>query len=94
MPDGFRIGHSYAKGLVPLNAQKNMLSAQQHQEVVDTYINKEVAEGRVLGPFSSPGQAINTSPFGVIPKRHQQNKCMAINFRPIAPRRQKCERWH
>ena len=37
---GFRIGYSYAKGLVPLNAQKNMLSAQQHQEVIDSYINQ------------------------------------------------------
>ena len=57
-----------------MNAQKNMLSARQHPEVTDPYITKDVADGRVLGPFFSPGQAIHTSPFGVIPKRHQENK--------------------
>ena len=76
--NGFRIGYNYGKGLLPLTAKKNMLSAQQHPEVIDSYITKEVSDRRILGPFPSPGETIHTSPFGVIPKRHQENKWRLI----------------
>ena len=35
-------------------------------------------EGRVLGPFPLQYPTIHTSPFGVIPKRHQANKWQLI----------------
>ena len=46
--------------MVPGNAMMapNLLSAHQHPEVVDQYIQKELSSGRLAGPFSS-------SPFSI-----------------------------
>ena len=48
----------------------NLLSAHQHPEVVDQYIEKELSSGRLAGPFpSSPFPYFRVSPLGVVPKK-------------------------
>ena len=48
----------------------NLLSAQQHPEVVDHYLEKEVQADRIAGPFSqAPFQSFCVSPIGVVPKK-------------------------
>ena len=56
-----------------------MESAYLHREVVDNYLQMEVSERRVAGPFThslvSNGQI---SRFGVIPKHHKPNSWRLI----------------
>ena len=48
----------------------NLLSAQQHPEVVDRYIDKELSAHRLAGPFSQPPfPSFRISPLGVVPKK-------------------------
>ena len=48
----------------------NLLSAHQHPEVVDQYIEKELSSGRLAGPFpSSPFPYFRVSPLGVVPEK-------------------------
>lgn len=58
-----------------------MQSASEHPEVVARYLREEVEAGRVLGPFSK-AEAVaaswHISKFGVIPKRHKENKWRLI----------------
>ena len=66
--DGFRVGFDYAHHRTK-QASSNMKSALEHATVVQEYLAKECAEGRVLGPFNLdrfPLSQINR--FGVIPK--------------------------
>ena len=46
---GFHIGHDLVSPLVPV--KRNIPSAEEHPEVITKYIEKERAEGRILGPF-------------------------------------------
>ena len=75
---GFRIGYNYERGQSLKSSKRNMLSAKQHPEVIQAYLEHEMKEGRVLGPFPLQYPTIHTSPFGVIPKRHQANKWRLI----------------
>ena len=65
---GFRIGFDRSHHLQ--SALANMASAQLHPDVIDEYPGKELALGRMLGPFPvsflPPDLQINR--FGVIPK--------------------------
>ena len=78
--EGFRIGFHRSRPL--RSAARNMLSAYMHQEVIQTYLDKEGAAGRMLGPFST--QAVGVLPqlhvnrFGVIPKGHDTGKWRLI----------------
>ncbi len=77
MQFGFRIGF---KASSPLrSARQNICSASQHPQVVQKYLDKELALGRVLGPFK-PSQVpgLHVSRFGVIPKPHQPGKWRLI----------------
>ena len=76
--EGFRVGYKYgSQALTP--ASRNMQSARQNKEVVEGYLGKEVAEGRVVGPLTSSSVAgVQVSPFGVIPKPHQPGKWRLI----------------
>ena len=60
----------------------NIPSAYMHPEVVDEYIQGELAAGNFIGPLSSPilsnGQILHVSRIGVIPKGHNSGK-----WRPI-----------
>ena len=53
----------------------HVLSASQNLEVVEDYLQAEVAKGNILGPFM-PGSfhSLQINRFGVIPKRHQPGK--------------------
>ena len=51
-------------------AAPNLLSAEQHPNVVDRYLAKDVLAQRVAGPFThSPFQNIRVSPIWVVPKK-------------------------
>ena len=65
--EGFRVGFDYSR--LCRAASRNMGSAQEKPQIVQEYLQKEVTEGRILGPFD-PAEypQIHTSRFGVIPK--------------------------
>lgn len=70
----FRIGfnHSHQTRRV---AFANLASALANPEVVDSYIRKEIQQGRILEPVPQElAQTFYTSPFGVIPKGHASGK--------------------
>ena len=78
MREGFRIGFRYGV-CTCTSATSNMQSAQKNSKVVDDYLHKEVALGRVLGPWeSSVVPNLHISRFGVIPKGHQIGKWRLI----------------
>ena len=73
LSEGFRIGFFRSAPL--RGATRNMLSALQHPEVVESYLEKECSLQRMLGPFppeTLPRLHINR--FGVIPKGHNTGK--------------------
>jgi len=52
-----------------------MSTAHQHAEVTGKYLQKEINQLNVLGPFpitSSP--MVHVNQFGVIPKKHQPGR--------------------
>lgn len=82
---GFRIGFDPEHTLV--STRRNTPSAQQHPEVVEKYLTKEITAGRIIGPFSLIDiPRIQISQMGIIPKAHQPNKWRLItdlSFRPL-----------
>ena len=75
---GFRIGYEYGHRVLR-PAYKNLNCALQHKEVVDDYLQTEILQNRVAGPFNrSDFHEIQISRFGVIPKGHQPNKWRLI----------------
>ena len=77
LQQGFHIG--YQRGGKLQAIKKNMLSALEHPEVVEKYLQEECRMGRVLGPFDPeelPG--LHISKFGVIPKSNQPGKWRLI----------------
>ena len=74
---GFRIGFGYGNhSLHPTG--KNLRSAYDHPEVVDSYLQNEVSLNRVaeLTPATLPWLQVNS--FGVIPKPHKPGKWRLI----------------
>jgi hypothetical protein len=72
--DGFRVGF-IPERVVLRPSLRNLKSASQHPDVIDKYLSAEVAHRRVAGPYPNPPlPSLQTSPFGVIPKRHQPGK--------------------
>ena len=75
---GFRIGYSLQPAALK-SARRNMSSAYDHAPVVSNYLEAELAEGRVVGPFPpAMVPSAHISRFGVIPKSHQPNKWRLI----------------
>ena len=76
---GFSIGFDHTQNRCR-PAMSDMLSATEQAEVVQAYLDKEVALGRVVGPVSPQSAPANTqiSPFGVIPKSSQPGKWRLI----------------
>ena len=78
--DGFRIG--YETGRSPLQAKKhNMVSADEHKEVISKYLEAELEAGRIVKvgtPEEAQALGIHCSPFGVIPKRNKPGKWRLI----------------
>ncbi|KAM4023529.1 uncharacterized protein ACNLHF_028199 [Anomaloglossus baeobatrachus] len=65
--EGFRIP---APDFVVPGATRNLLSAYQHSAVVAEKLGKEVALGRMAGPFQAPPfPDLVVSPLGVVPKK-------------------------
>ena len=79
---GLRSG--FRTGFIPSSTSlssstNNMLSATQHPEVVDQYLETECSLGRVAGPFSAlPLPNLHISRFGVIPKKSSPGKWRLI----------------
>ncbi len=64
-----------------MSARRYTPSAQQHAEVVEQYLTKEITAGRIIGPFPLdviPG--VQISRMGVTPKGHQPGKWRLIGF--------------
>ena len=81
LSEGFRIGFFRSAPL--RGATRNMLSALQHPEVVESYLEKECSLQRMLGPFppeTLPRLHINR--FGVIPKGHNTGWLPTCPTRP------------
>ena len=64
-----------------------MLSAMQHPEQIDEYLEKELRLGRMLGPFRDLGglPPVHISRFGVIPKGHNTGKWRLITDLSFPP---------
>lgn len=74
---GFHIGMQATSGLHP--AGSNMLSAKNNPQVIDDYLQKELQNGNILGPFSlSEFPSLHVNRFGCIPKKHQSGKWRLI----------------
>ena len=69
--DGFTFGFRlHFQGPSKASGAKNVISAMQRPEVVDSKLIKERQCGRILGPFSYPPFSnLRVSPLGVIPKK-------------------------
>jgi len=77
LEQGFHVG--FKRGGRLQSCKKNMLSASEHPEMVQKYLQEECQMGRVLGPFDLgelPG--VHVSKFGVIPKSNQPGKWRLI----------------
>ena len=56
-----------------------MSSASLQPSVIEDYLHREFAKGRIAGPFSSPLiPHLHISRFGVIPQKHQPGKWRLI----------------
>ena len=76
--EGFRIGYNYGP-LSLKSARRNLDCALQHKEVVSEYLQTEITNKRVSGPFMKSNiKNIHISRFGVIPKNQQANKWRLI----------------
>ena len=73
---GFHIGLRYTSW----PASSNMGSASKNAEVVQAYLDKEVALGRIVGPINPSSALCGTqvSPIGGIPKSNQPGKWRLI----------------
>ena len=76
---GFRIGFNYSNCLCR-PATSNVRSANENAGVVQAYLDKELALGRIVGPVTPDRTPRGTqlSPFGVIPKPSQPGKWRLI----------------
>lgn len=74
---GFQIGvNEYASFR---SAKKNMESARQNPHVIEDYINQQVADGNIIGPFpKEKAPAVHINRLGAIPKKHQPGKWRVI----------------
>ena len=80
MKQGFRIGFNRHVAQLK-SARRNMRSAEEFPDVVDSYLAKERGAGRVIGPLSGLEAAragVHVRRFGVIPKPHQPGKWRLI----------------
>ena len=62
------------------SASSNILSALLHPEIVDQYIEQELAKGRMQGPFPSANDfpPLHINRFRVTPKGHNTGKWRLI----------------
>jgi len=61
-----------------------MSTARHHPEVIEEYLQKELAQSNILGPFPlSLNQIMHVNQFGVVPKKHQPGKWHLITDLPF-----------
>ena len=61
------------------SASKNMPSARKNLQVIEEYLQKQIGQGNITGPFSPHlTPAIHINHFGVIPTKHQPGKWQLI----------------
>jgi hypothetical protein len=78
LKEGFHLGFELSTTSLK-SASRNLQSASLHPSVIDKYLQTEVGNGRVAGPFSTPPLSnLHISGFGVIPKRNQEGKWRLI----------------
>ena len=77
LKQGFRIGFNYEQCSIT-GARSNMLSALQHSEVIDSYLQEEMKMGRIAGPIDPQSCTLHVNRFGVVPKGHQTGKWRLI----------------
>lgn len=66
--EGFRIGYDYHQHC-SRSSKRNMKSALEHRQVVESYLGAECEAKRLVGPLKRGNfPQVHTSPFGVIPK--------------------------
>ena len=82
LSEGFRIGFDRSHPL--LSTKKNLPSASEQSEVLAAYMDREVALGRVTGPFE-PNAAWHINRVGVIPKGHATGKWSMITDLSFPP---------
>ena len=78
--EGFRLGFSGGSASLR-SSTRNMRSAEEQPQVVQAYLDKEVAEGRVWDVGSveeAAAMGVHCSPFEVIPKRVKPGKWRLI----------------
>ena len=74
---GFCIGVDQTATFKPAN--RNMGSAQQNPQVIDDYLQREIAQGNITGPFpADTAPRVHINRFGVIPKKYQPGKWRLI----------------
>ena len=71
LSNGFKYGFPlHYEGSQNFSCAKNLLSAIQNPEAVDTKPDKEIAAHRIAGPYSSPPfPQFRISPLGLVPKK-------------------------
>ena len=75
--DGFRIGFRGDRASLRAG-RKNMMSAMDHPEVVESYLSEEARLGRIMRINQEAIVMVHCSPFGVIPKKNRINKWRLI----------------
>ena len=76
--DGFRVGFNRASHAC-VSAKRNMLSAAQHPEVIDAYLEEEHTCSCIIGPLDAyEAEGVHISHFGVIPKPHKPGSWQLI----------------
>ena len=69
---GFRIGFDHSRATNFTSKRRNMASAYEHTEVIESYLTNEVQLGHIFGPFERHAiPPVHVSGFGVIPKSHK-----------------------
>ena len=78
LSERFRIEYGGEASKRP-RVRRNLPSAREHPAVVDSYLQGEIAMGRVVGPVPlEHARWVCISPFGVIPKPHKPGRWRMI----------------
>ena len=78
LTDGFSLEYT---GPISFWAPKNLPSAAQFSDLVLQHLNKEIAAGRMLGPFQQPLMPdLMCSPIGMVPKKDSTEMRMIMHL--------------
>lgn len=73
--NGFRFGFKVGYEGSPISSTpSNLGSVQDHPDIINAYIDKELAAGRILGPFHAPPFSVyQCSLIGLVPKKDKDS---------------------